>query len=638
MCGITGVLSLGATMTPQDADDVRAMTMALKHRGPDAQNIHAEPKCVLGNSRLSIIDLSDNGLLPMSNQDHTVWLSYNGEITNFRELRSKFGLDKKYRFRSTSDTEVLIHLYEELGLAFLDHLSGMFSFCLYDKRIQKAYVVRDLYGTRPLFYMIKNSRFYFASEIKAFLELPFFNKKLDHEGLYHYFSLAYIPGKHTPFEDVREVLGGYLFEIDLLCGHFQEKEYYHLKYQPDYTLSEPVAAKKLHDLMQDAVRRNLISDAPLGLTLSGGVDTGCLLALATELGHRNLHTFGVKVNEPSFDESRYQKILVDHFNPIHHEIVLNPRDVVEQLTTHMAYMDEPTGDGAAISNYILAQEAKKHVRVLLSGEGGDEVFNAYETHGAYKIRKLYRQLAPLQIRKLIRLIANKMPVSHSKLSVDFLLKRFSAGAEYGVAEAHFYWRHVLAEAEKKELMPKHSGFQPSDRLFTEMFDSLTYNDDLNKISHIDMRYFLIDDLMVKNDRMYMAHSIEARFPYLDQELVEFCARIPPSLKIKGFTRRYIQKAAMRDILPRQIYRRKNMGLEMPHSIWFMNELRDTGENYFSKKNVEKTEILDAEKVRVLWHQHLSRERDNGRALWCILIFLVWFDLFIYNGDYKKYWR
>lgn len=638
MCGIAGILSLGRPLDSKDRREVRAMTSVLHHRGPDSRAVAEDERCALGNTRLRILDLSDKAALPMSNEDGTVWMCYNGEITNFRELRAEFRLDEKYAFRSTSDSEVLLRLYEDLGIGFLRRLTGMFAFCIYDKRRAVAFVVRDFYGIRPLFTMIKNGRFYFASEIKSFLELSCFDPRIDHEGICHFFSLGYIPDKHTPFEEVREIQGGFLFEIDLKAGTSRERQYYELDYTVNPDLKEGPAAEKVHELMLDSVRRNLISDAPLGLTLSGGFDTSSILALTKELGRaRDIHTFSIKMEEPSFDESYYQRVMADFAGSIHHEISVGPREVLDSLVSHMAFMDEPMGDGSAIPLYILARKAKKHVSVLLSGEGGDEVFNAYETHRAYKVRKFYRAVAPAFVRRAIRALARALPTSHRKLSFDFLCKRFTEGAELSVPEAHFYWRHVLTEEEKKRLMPRHSDFKRTDRFFVDLFNSAGCEDELNRISLIDMKYFFIGDLMTKNDRVFMANSVEARFPYLDRPLVEFVSSLPTHLRVKGlFGGRYIQKQAMRGSLPKEIYRRQNMALEMPHATWFPGEFRGLAQRYFSRDAVARSGLLDYATVDSLWRQHLKGERDNGRALWCVLSFLIWFDLFVYNKDFKKY--
>lgn len=640
MCGITGVINLaGEPAGAGDAVEARRMTAVLRHRGPDSVNVSAAGPCVLGNTRLKILDLKSSADLPMANEAGDLLIAYNGEVTNFLELKEEFALRSKHRFSTSSDTEVLLHLYEELGIDFLKHLSGQFAFILYDRRNEKVHVVRDFYGIRPLFYLRKNGRVYVSSELKSFLELGCFDGSLDHEGIYNYFSLAYIPGSSTPYKEIKELQGGCRLEIDLKRAAISETEYYKLEYRTDNSRPLGETASKLHGLMLDSVRRNLISDAPVGLTLSGGFDTSTILALARELGvSEKLHTFSIKMNESSFDESRYQEIMVDYAKPRHHRITVDPEDVLAEIKSHMAYLDEPNGDGAAIPTFLLAREAKKHVKVLLSGEGGDEVFNAYETHGAYTARKLYRRCVPLPVRELLRGLARSLPVSYEKLSLEFRLKRFTEGAELDVPGAHLFWRHVLTEADKKKLLPRHSACPETAAVFRELFERLDFDDDFKKISLIDIKHFFIGDLMVKNDRMMMAHSVEARFPLMDRPLVDFASTIPFAMKVRGcgFSRRYIQKKAMEGRLPAEILKRPNMGLEMPHSIWFLGKFRSLGDKYFSRARVERCGMLDFGTVDYLWREHLARKKDNGRALWCVLMFLVWFDLFVYDRDYKNY--
>ncbi|MDP8223356.1 MAG: asparagine synthase (glutamine-hydrolyzing) [Candidatus Lernaella stagnicola] len=637
MCGIAGALSLGAPINEDDRQSVRAMADMLRHRGPDDTGYFQDRRVMLGNSRLKIIDLSDKANLPMSNEDGTVWLAYNGEVTNFRELRTNFALDERHRFKSNSDTEVLVHLYEELGISFLDHLTGMFAFCLYDQARGKAYLARDFYGIRPLFTMRQGDRLYFASEIKSFFELPGFSPELDHEAIHHYFSLAYIPETLTPFKQVYEPQGGRLIEVDLAAGTHEERSYHEIRYEPDSEVANGDLPAALRDEMREAVRRNLISDAPLGLTLSGGVDTTSILALTRDLEpDREIHTFSIVMDEPSFNERRYQQIAVDRYHPIHHEIVVDGQAVAANLLARNAVLDEPSGDGAATPSYLLAQEATKYVSVLLSGEGGDEVFNAYETHLAYKIRKAYRSLSPAALRRGINAIVQRMPVSHRKLSLDFVAKRFCRGAEMGVPEAHMFWRHVLTEDQKAKLLRGPADYASTSRLFRRLFDRVDFADDLDRISLIDIRFFFIGDLMVKNDRTIMAHSIEARFPFMDRFLHEFVAKVPAKQRIKGWRRRYLEKEAMRPLLPPEIYKRPNMGLEMPHSTWFFGPFRPLAEKYFSKRHLDRSGVFDPAVVAAMWQAHLDRKMDNGRPLWCLLNWLIWFDLFCYDGDFRDH--
>ncbi len=636
MCGIAGTLSLGASLGPDEREAVLTMTRRLRHRGPDRQAIEGDGRCVLGSARLRITDLSENGDLPLSNEDGTVWIAYNGAVTNFRELRRKFRLDDKHRFRSGSDAEVLVHLYEELGIGMLEHLSGMFAFCLHDRRANKAYVVRDFYGLRPVFYAVIGERLHFASEIKALLELPSVGRGLDHQALRDFLFLAYIPGASTPFKDIRELEAGRLIEVDLASGRREERSYYSLKFRADESLTEERCAADVRELMRESVRTALDCDVPVGMTLSGGVDTSSLLALAKDIGRSGkLHTFSIKIDEPSFDESRYQKIMVDFARPVHHEITVGAKDIIDNLLPAIAHLDEPAGDGAAIPSFLLAREAKNHVRVLLSGEGGDEIFNAYETHRAYKARLLYRRLVPAWARGAAKAVSGLLPTSYSKLSFDFVSKRFTQGSELDVADAHVYWRHSLS-AEEQDRIWSGEPCRPTSQLFSDYYRGLDNAEGLDRVSLMDLRYYFVDDLMVKNDRMIMAHSIETRFPYMERNLVEYMAKIPARLRMRGFQGRYIQRLAMDGLLPKEIARRQNMGLELPHSTWFLKEFRAFAEDVFSKENVERLGFLRHETVMEMWREHLARRKDNGRALWCLLNLLLWHKLFVSEGGYKSH--
>ncbi|PIU20033.1 MAG: asparagine synthase (glutamine-hydrolyzing) [Elusimicrobia bacterium CG08_land_8_20_14_0_20_59_10] len=636
MCGIAGLISPAKPIPDALRAQVEKMTHILRHRGPDHTGFFLGKDCMLGNTRLRILDLSDRGDLPVCSADGKVRIAYNGEVTNFRELRETFALDKKYAFRSGGDTELVLHLYEELGIDFLRHLSGMFAMAIYDAGKRKVYLVRDQYGMRPLFYMFHGGQVFFSSEIKSFLELDCFRPEIDREAMFHYFSLIYIPGERTPFTQVKELDGGHLLEIDLNEGTRALKEYYRFDYSIDREMTLPQAVSGLREAMMDSMRRNLISDAPPGMTLSGGVDTSSMLGMAKAMDKsRELHTFSIKVNEPSFDESRYQRLMADYAGSVHHEITVNAEDVLGAMRASVACLDEPNGDGAVIPSYLLAQEASKFVRVLLSGEGGDELNNAYETHLAYKVRKLYRRLAPQAVRSLLRGLASCLPANYSKLSPDFLAKRFTEGVELDVPGSHFYWRHVFSDAQKEKLLGPQP-YRPTSSLFREMFDALPYDDELNKISHLDFKYFFIGDLMVKNDRTFMAHSVEARFPFTDRLLVDFATKIPPWYRIRNFTGRYVEKEAMRPFLPDAICRRRGMGLEMPHSFWFLKGLGGLADQYLNPAVLKKAGIFNSDYVTRIWQEHKSGRRDYGRPLWSIINYLIWFELFIDKRNYKDF--
>lgn len=639
MCGIAALFAAEEPLQDDDRALVRAMTGRLRHRGPDATGDYADGRFILGNTRLRILDLGVGADLPMVSDDGQIILAYNGEVTNYLELRDRFLGGQAGRFRTCSDTEVVLRLYQEQGIGFLQHLTGQFAFVLVDRRLQRAWVVRDQFGIRPMFWAQVGGRLHVASEIKALLAVPGLDRSLDSEAIYHYFSLAYIPEARTPFAGVHELTGSNLLEVDLRTGAFEQRPYYEIRYDPDPTLTEQDLVGPLREAMIDSVRRNMISDAPLGLTFSGGFDTSSILGIARTLRPaEEIHTYSVVMLEPSFDESRYQRMMIEPGRHPHHEVRVGPRDVEEALYEHLAYLDEPTGDGAAIPFYLLAREASKEVRVLLSGEGGDETFNAYETHMANQMRRLYRRFVPRPVRGAAYWAAHALPCDYRKLSFDFLSKRFTEGAEMDVPESHLHWRHVLPESDKRLLMPGCGHVPPTATLFRRLYESLPFEDELNRLSVMDIRHYFEADLMVKNDRMLMAHSIEARLPFMDRLLLESVARVPVHLRVRGMKRRYLQRQAMQGLVPPAIYRRANMGLEMPHSVWFLGPLRPMAERLLAPGRVASLGLLDPAVVTRLWREHVERRRDNGRALWCILILVAWFELYVESERHRDFLR
>ncbi|NLH47385.1 MAG: asparagine synthase (glutamine-hydrolyzing) [Myxococcales bacterium] len=638
MCGIAGLFNLRGPVDETDILEIKRMTSVLRHRGPDDWGLAIGSHFVLGNTRLIITDLSANGHMPFASADRSVWITYNGFISNYRQLIEPNGLAREAPLLSQTDTEVLVRMYQRFGIEFVQKLTGQFAFCLVDRRAQKAFIVRDFFGIRPLFYLRHGEKLYFSSEIKAFLELSCFSDEIDLEAIYHYLSLAYIPDTMTPFKQVKELYGGRLIEIDLAKGEFRENEYYPIRYDPDYSLTEERATTELREIMRDSVKRNLVADVPVGLTLSGGIDSSSMLALARDLGQsRQIHTYSIGMAEKSFDETRYQNIMVDFARPIHHYVRVGPQEVADNLVRQLAYMDEPTGDGAAVPSFLLAEAARRDgIAVMLSGEGGDETFNAYETHVAFKARKLYRAWVPSPLRRLIRSAVSRLPVRLEKLTFDFVARRFAEGAELDTAAAHYYWRHALNGEEKRRLMPSFAPAKPTERFFTDLFAASDFNEDLNKISLIDLKYYFIGDLMVKNDRTFMAHSISGRFPWMDRLLLEYVARIPPNLRIKGLRRRYLEKQAMKPLLPREIYRRKNMGLEMPHALWFFHGLKPLVNEYLTPAAIRRSGVFDPRAVEELLTDHFQQRKDQGRSLWCVLNFLIWHDLFVHRKNYKDY--
>lgn len=638
MCGVTGMISFHNSKQVHTDEVVQRMTQLLHHRGPDATRYLSDEHVAYGNTRLAIQDLSENANLPMQSRDEDIWLCYNGEISNFKQLRQKHQLEKDYHFKSNSDSEVIIYLYKKLGISFLNELSGMFAMSIYDRKAKKVYIIRDFYGILPLFYYQTDKEIYFASEIKALLEIPNLQKEINKTAIHHFFSLGYIPSDSTPFKAITELKAGELITIDLEQKSTQKSTYYKFDYKEDFTISEKEAILTTRELLIDSVERNLISDAPLGMTLSGGIDTSAMLGIAKHLGiSHKMHTFSLKMGESSFDESPYQRLMAKYANSIHHEILVTPDAVIENMVTQIAHMDEPNGNGANIPSFILAKEASKTVRALLSGEGGDELFNAYPSMAAYQYRKVYRKYLPQPIRWAIRTGVHNLPANYAKLSFDFKAKRFTSGAELSVPEAHLYWRHVFTEIEKQNLLNGDFERPFTTNYYNHIYENSGIDHPINRISLIDMKHFFTDDLMVKNDRTFLANSVEGRFPFMDRILVDYVTKLPVKYRIKGFSKlRWVEKEAMKPFLPNEIYKRDGFGLEMPHAIWFMDKLGKFAEKYLNKKFIDQTELLNWNFIEKIWKIHLSGKQDYGRAIWCVLNYCIWFDLFILSGNYKNY--
>ncbi len=637
MCGVSGIISLNHSILDRDDQEViRDMSSLLTHRGPNQRGHFYDDNLLFGNTRLSILDKSKSADLPIMTDEKDIILCYNGEISNYIELSEKYNLKSKYSLKTHSDSEVLLYLYKEIGMKLLDEISGMFAFAIFDKNLNKVFICRDFFGITPLFYTTKNEKFYFASEIKSLLEIPGFERQVNPLALFDYFTLAYVPGENTMFQDIIELRNGQMLTIDLATGNIDKKYHYRMKYEINPDISFKEATDNVYDLLLDSVDRNLRSDAPIGTTLSGGVDTSGITCLIKDLGRStDFHSFSIRMGESSFDESPYQRLVSDHCKTNHHEFLITPSEVESVFHEHIAHLDEPLGNGAPIPIYILAQRASKYVSVLLNGEGGDEVFNAYSVYQAWKIRKHYVNYCPKFLRQLIYQVVHLLPANYSKLSFDFQAKRFTEGAELHPAAAHFYWRHPLTNSEKKKMLT-HSNFRSTDEIGINLFNEFSHTDELNRIAMLDIEHFITDDLLVKNDRMCYAHSIEGRYPYLDKKLIDYVQTLPTEYKLKGLKGRYIQKKALSRTLPKEILKRQNYGLEMPHSIWFFDALKPLLDRYLNKESVERTGFLRWEMVKSLMDTHMSNKRDYGRGLWCIAVFIAWHELYIQTSDYKKY--
>ncbi len=631
MCGICGILKLGGSAPPPDGELIDRMTEVLKHRGPNDRGTWRDAHVALGHRRLSVIDLSSAGREPMSNEDGSIQVVFNGEIYNFRELKEKYRLAERHTFRSATDIEVVIHLFEEKGLECVLELNGMFALAIWDTRQKKLYLIRDRYGIKPLFYHQDANYFRFASEIKGILADERVPRKASLQAMHDFLTFCYVPGRQTAFEGIYEVPPGCWLTIDAQ-GCTKEHRYWEPRFETDESITEEIAIQKSRELMDEAVNRQLIADVPVGVLLSGGMDSSTLVSLMSRHRSEPIHTYSVGFEDPSFNELEYARMVAREFKTIAREVVVTPQLVRDMLPKYLTYIDEPYGDGSAIPTYFVCELAKDEVVVLLSGEGGDEAFAGYETHAAYKASQWFSRVPSWVRHGLIAPVVYALPVSHKKLSLEFRAKRFLGGQDLKPWQAHLWWRLVLAEAQKRELYTPRvlEELQPEEpvRHFREVYERSAARDALNGILHIDAAVFLPDDLMVKNDRMSMAHSLEARVPFTDNPLTEFLERVPPNVKLPGLRKKHILREAMRGLLPQAILEKKKVGLEMPYSRWFTNELKDLLMTYCGPKRLAETGMFRPEGVARLIAEHVAGKHDHGRALWALLNYMMWLELYI----------
>ena len=639
MCGFCGILSLDPSSPPAHRGLLDRMTDTMVHRGPDDRDVYLGREIALGHRRLAVIDLSRAGRQPMASEDGAVRLVYNGEVYNFRELAEEYDLrGRGHVFRSRTDTEVLLHLYQELGVEMVHRLNGMFALAIWDGRERALYLIRDRFGIKPLFYQRDAGHFRFASEIKAILADGRVPREPSLQALHDYLSFDYVPGPQTAFQGIHEVPPAHWMRVGA-DGSTHLQRYWDLPFvgegEPRAQAEKPRTEEEIvtgaRNLMEASVRRRLVADVPIGVLLSGGMDSSALVALMARQVREPIRTYAVGFRERSFDEREAAARVAGHFGTIHRDVVVTPERVRELLPEYLRFIDEPYADGSAIPTWWVSSLARDEVVVLLSGEGGDELFAGYETYAAYKAASLARRV-PRWVRKgLLAPLAAALPVSHRKLSLEFRLKRFLGGLDLPPADAHLWWRMVLTESRKRALYAPGvlDALTPEapERHFREVFHR-SGGDPLNRLLHVDSSIFLPDDLMIKNDRMTMAHSLEARVPFTDLHLAEFMAGVPGRRKLPGLRKKHLMRRALAGLLPPEILRRKKVGLELPYSSWLTRELKDVLLDYCGPERVEATGLFRPQAVGALVEEHLDRRRDHGRALWGLLNYMMWHELYL----------
>jgi asparagine synthase (glutamine-hydrolysing) len=615
LCGITGFTTKN-WLAPTTR--IREATATLIHRGPDQQGVFQSELFSMGATRLKIIDL-DSGNQPILSEDGDSGIVFNGEIYNHLELRAE--LEKLgHRFESHSDTETVLRAFLQWDKDCFSMLRGMFAVALWTKSKKRILLARDRMGIKPLYITRLGEDLLFGSELKALFVHPEIDRRLSLQGLDCYLALNYIPSPWTLVEGIEKLSpGGWLEWND---GKISTGTYWRLPYgvSPDITLES--AKEELDSLLQNSVREHLISDVPLGVWLSGGIDSSTILHYAANACSSQLKTFSISFRGRSFDETEYVHRAVKQYGTDHQELDLTPEADLRGAIEEFAYFsDEPSADAGALPVWFLSKLCKTKTTVALSGEGADELFGGYLTYRANRLADRAR-LMPRALLQLALAGFRRLPVSDDKISFEYKVKRFLEGSLMSTARAHVYWNGTFSDAEKNALLKRELPESLHQKL-AEIGGLPPTTDDLAPYLWFDQKYFLADDILTKSDRMSMAHSVEVRPPYLDHRIVEFAAKLPASLKIRGTRQKFILKELMRDKLPPTILLRKKMGFDIPAHEWLRGPLRPLLLDAFQYGEAESGDLFNWRVVNTYVQLHLERKSNIGYHLWGLLILFLW---------------
>ena len=624
MCGICGIFLLDSA-AGVDRAVLERMNRTMVHRGPDDEGYYVSGAVGLAMRRLSIIDL-EGGHQPITNEDESLWIVFNGEIYNYPELRSEL-VSKGHRFRTRSDTEVILHLYEEMGEDCVTRLNGMFGFALWDQKQRRLFLARDRLGIKPLFYSYKeNNQLVFGSEIKALLAAGI-SREPDYQGLYDYLSLMYVPTPSTAFASIKKLPPG----STLTCSPdgMRIRQYWDIPL-PGEGEEEPVGRdyeEEILDLVETAIRRHMIADVPVGALLSGGLDSTTVAAVMARKLNVPLKTFTIGFDRKSYDESKEARFVASTLGTDHVEATGRPA-MIESIPELLNFFDEPFADYSAIPTFLVSELAARYVKVVLTGDGGDEIFAGYPTHVAYRVSRIFTMIPRWVRQNLINPVVMALPTSLERISFDYKAKRFVTGADLSLGEGHYWWKVIFSEDEKKKLCTGEflrTGLQDSFGAFERHFSVASHAHPLNQLLYVDAKTFLLDDNLTKVDRMTMAHSLEARVPLLDYKLVERLAVIPPHIKSTGLQTKRLLRRAVRGLLPRAIRKGKKKGFTPPLPYWIKDELKDFILDSFSEKRLSESGLLNPAYCRQMLDEHFKGKKDNNRQIWTVLALIFWLE-------------
>jgi len=633
MCGIAGFTQFHQQQG--SIDSLKAMGERIFHRGPDAGGEYLTDKVGLCHRRLAIIDLSEAGVQPMKSADEQVVIAFNGEIYNFLELREEL-IQQGIEFKSSTDTEVILALYQTIGIKLLDKINGMFAFAIWDNIKQELFVARDRIGKKPLYYSFFNNDLVFASELKAMLALPSIPKDIRLDAVHDFFAYQYIPDPKTIFQGIHKLEPGHYFTVNE--NGIKKQQYWDISFAQTSNESEQVLKEKTQRLTRSCTKQRMISDVPLGAFLSGGVDSSGVVALmakiAAENNARPITTCSIGFDDEKFDETEFAQMVADQYNTKHHELTVH-QDVAESLEHIVSFFDEPFADPSLVPTYFVSQLAREKVTVAIAGDGGDEVFAGYEKYSADHMENNLRNKTPSWIRKKVfptlANVARSININACQRASS-LLTSLSVEPAMGFYISNSFikdatWQALINDQTKVEL----GDYHPSE-ITISRYNQCDGKDHLSRILYTDMKTYLPGDILVKVDRMSMANSLEVRAPILDPKLIEFACTIPSELKFNTNKskpeKKYLLKEAFKDYLPDDILYRKKMGFSVPLASWLRNELKSIIEERLLNRDYGLCEFFKQEQIAKLWYEHKTEKKDNATVLWSMLMFQMWWDKYM----------
>lgn len=625
MCGIVGFVNKkGSAHRPV----LERMCDAIAHRGPDDDGFLVDENAAIGMRRLSIIDVA-GGKQPIHNADRTKWIVFNGEIYNYQEFRR--GLDERgHQFYTNSDTEALLHLYDDYGPDCLQHLRGMFAFAIWDEKERTLFIARDRVGKKPLLYSHQpNGDLIFGSEFQALLQHPSISREVDMEAIDSYLSYLCIPAPQTAFKQIRKLEPGHWLRWK--DGEIETRRYWLPDFSKKIKISEEEAIEETTRILRESTRLRMISEVPLGAFLSGGVDSSAVVALMAQESDKPVKTFSIGFEEQDFSELKYARRVAEHVGADYHEFIVKP-DAMEVLPILVEHYGEPYADSSAIPTYYVSRETRKHVTVALNGDGGDESFAGYERYAAMQAAELYHRLPPVLRKVFIEAPVSLLPTSEIRKTRARDMKRFLKAASLPKKERYFRWMSTFTGEAKKELYTRDfaeaSMGRNAEDLLGGWFARANGSGLLDATLLTDQMTYLPNDLLVKVDIASMAVSLEARSPFLDHKLIEFAASLPENLKMRRFETKYLLKKVAARLVPKEVIYRRKMGFGVPIGKWFRNEMKDfVREVLLSERSLSRG-IVRPEILRRYVDEHLNAERDHAFQVWTLLMLELWFQKFI----------